>query len=132
MRRFNLTGALAAALSLENLFRGDYQEGTLELMVVSDAPLVLIGLGKSFAHWLFSGLPITATEAAARGLVNRAVPRGQVLDEPFTALDLHTRHVVEELLEEHLERGGIALIVTHQAFDLRREVTELTLGGPPQ
>ena len=54
-----------------------------------------------------------------------------MLDEPFTALDAHTRHVVEELLEEHLERGGIALIVTHQAFDLRREVTELSLGGPP-
>ena len=53
-----VSALLAAALSLENLFRGDYQEGTLELMVVSNAPLVLIGLGKSFAHWLLSGLPV--------------------------------------------------------------------------
>ena len=70
-----VSALLAAALSLENLFRGDYQEGTLELMVVSDAPLVLIGLGKSFAHWLLSGLPI----------VLMAVPLGLVL-----AIDLDT------------------------------------------
>ena len=53
-----------------------------------------------------------------------------MLDEPFSALDTHMRHVVEELMEEHLERGGITLIVTHQAFDLRRGMEELTLGGP--
>ncbi|MCZ6665544.1 MAG: heme exporter protein CcmB [Gammaproteobacteria bacterium] len=74
-----VSALLAATLSLENLFRGDYQEGTLELMVVSDAPLVLIGLGKSFAHWLLSGLPI----------VLMAVPLGLVL-----AIDLDTLLIV--------------------------------------
>ena len=39
-----------------------------------------IGRHRAF-ELLFSGLPIAATEAAARGLVNRAVPRNQVLDE---------------------------------------------------
>jgi heme exporter protein B len=53
-----VSALLAAGLSLENLFRGDYQEGALELLAVSNAPLVLIGLGKSIAHWLLSGLPV--------------------------------------------------------------------------
>lgn len=52
-----------------------------------------------------------------------------MLDEPFTALDAATRHIVEELLEEHLQRGGIALIATHQAFEARGEVQRVTLGG---
>jgi heme exporter protein B len=49
---------LAASLSLENLFRSDFADGSLELMVLSGAPLALIGLGKAIAHWLLSGLPI--------------------------------------------------------------------------
>lgn len=49
---------LAASFSLEGLFRSDYADGTLELMVLSGAPLALIGLGKACAHWLISGVPI--------------------------------------------------------------------------
>ena len=39
-----------------------------------------IGRHRAF-ELLFSGNPITATEAAERGLVNRAVPRGEVLEQ---------------------------------------------------
>ena len=53
-----------------------------------------------------------------------------MLDEPFTALDLVTRQVIEALLEEHLADDGIALIATHQAFNAQREVHEVTLGLP--
>ena len=49
---------LASALSLESLFRADYVDGTLEVLVVGGAPLPLLGLGKAAAHWLLSGLPV--------------------------------------------------------------------------
>ena len=49
---------LAAALSLEALFRADFADGTIEVLVVGGAPLALLGLGKALAHWLLSGLPI--------------------------------------------------------------------------
>ena len=49
---------LASALSLEALFRADYADGTLEVLVVGGAPLPLLGLGKAAAHWLLSGLPV--------------------------------------------------------------------------
>ena len=52
-----------------------------------------------------------------------------MLDEPFTALDTATREVIEDLLEEHLARDGIALIATHQAFNAHREVQDITLQG---
>ncbi|MGE0483625.1 MAG: heme exporter protein CcmB [Gammaproteobacteria bacterium] len=49
---------LAASLSLDALFRNDFADGSLELVVLSGAPLALVGLAKSLAHWLLSGLPI--------------------------------------------------------------------------
>lgn len=41
-----------------------------------------------------------------------------ILDEPFTALDAPSCRLVSELLAEHLDRGGIAVLSSHQAFDL--------------
>lgn len=49
---------LAALLTLERLFRTDYDDGTLEQFLVGDAPLPLIVLGKLAAHWLLTGLPL--------------------------------------------------------------------------
>lgn len=49
---------LASALSLESLFRADFADGTLEVLVVGGAPLPLLGLGKAAGHWLLSGLPV--------------------------------------------------------------------------
>ena len=49
---------LASLLSLDLLFRRDWQEGTLEQMVLLGEPLYLIVLMKVFSHWLFSGLPL--------------------------------------------------------------------------
>lgn len=49
---------LAASLSLDTLFRNDYGDGSLELVVLSGTPLALVALAKASAHWLLSGLPI--------------------------------------------------------------------------
>lgn len=49
---------LATLLSLNSLFLSDYEDGSLEQMLVSPLPLPALALGKSAAHWLTSGLPL--------------------------------------------------------------------------
>jgi heme exporter protein B len=49
---------LAAMLSLDRMFQSDYDDGTLELMLLAPAPLELLVLGKCLAHWLTTGLPM--------------------------------------------------------------------------
>jgi heme exporter protein B len=46
---------LAALLSLDGLFRGDADDGTLEQLVLSGIPLGVIVTAKTLAHWLVSG-----------------------------------------------------------------------------
>lgn len=49
---------LASSLSLDSLFRSDYEDGSLEQILLSPASgAVLIG-AKIAAHWLLSGLPL--------------------------------------------------------------------------
>jgi heme exporter protein B len=50
---------LAALLSLDRLFQGDYEDGSLDLIALSPLPLELTALAKIFAHWLSTGLPLT-------------------------------------------------------------------------
>ena len=49
---------LAMLLSLNSLFLSDHEDGSLEQMLVSPQPLVVMALGKTIAHWLSSGLPL--------------------------------------------------------------------------
>lgn len=50
---------LATLLSLDGLFRGDFEDGSLEQMVVSPQPLGFIVLTKVLSHWLLTGIPLT-------------------------------------------------------------------------
>ena len=50
---------LAALLSLSRLFQTDYEDGSLDLLILSTLPLELQVLGKVLAHWLTTGLPLT-------------------------------------------------------------------------
>ena len=49
---------LAAMLSLDRLFQTDYDDGSLELLVLSPYPLEIVVLCKCFVHWFTTGLPI--------------------------------------------------------------------------
>ena len=49
---------LASMLSLGRLFANDYQDGTLEQLLLSPQPLYLVVLGKVLAQWLVSELPL--------------------------------------------------------------------------
>jgi len=50
---------LATLLSVDGLFASDYQDGSLEQMLITPQLLPLPVLGKITAHWLTTGLPLT-------------------------------------------------------------------------
>ncbi len=54
-----VAAVLAALLSLDRLFQGDFEDGSLELIALSPLPLELTALAKIAAHWLSTGLPLT-------------------------------------------------------------------------
>ena len=49
---------LAMLLSLNSLFVSDYEDGSLDQLLVSPQPLPMLALGKTLAHWLTSGVPL--------------------------------------------------------------------------
>jgi heme exporter protein B len=49
---------LAALLSLDSVFRSDFQDGSLEHFLLSAHPLSILVLAKTIAHWLITGLPL--------------------------------------------------------------------------
>ncbi|AZG34515.1 MULTISPECIES: heme exporter protein CcmB [Shewanella] len=49
---------LASMLSLERLFKADYNDGSLEQMLLSPQPLPLLVLSKVLAHWILTGVPL--------------------------------------------------------------------------
>ncbi len=53
-----VTALLAALLSLDRLFTIDYEDGTLDQLVLSGQPMFLIVLAKVSAHWLTTGVPL--------------------------------------------------------------------------
>lgn len=53
-----VTALLAALLSLDRVFTVDYEDGTLDQLVLSGAPLPLVVIAKVMAHWLTTGLAL--------------------------------------------------------------------------
>ncbi len=53
-----IAALLAMLLSLNSLFLADFEDGSLEQLLVSSQPLVVLALGKTVAHWITTGLPL--------------------------------------------------------------------------
>ena len=49
---------LSVLLSLDRLFKQDYEDGSLDQLMLSPNPLVVLVLAKVCAHWLLTGLRI--------------------------------------------------------------------------
>ncbi len=49
---------LASLLSLDRLFQADFEDGSLDLLVLSPLPLPALVLAKCLAHWVTTGLPL--------------------------------------------------------------------------
>ena len=60
---------LATLLSMDAMFRSDYDDGSLEQMAVSKEPLYTIVGGKILSHWLLTGLPLTLLSPVLAGML---------------------------------------------------------------
>ena len=102
---------LAVLLSLDGLFRSDFEDGSLEQWVLSPQPLPLLVLAKVQAHWLFSGLALVLLApllALMLGLPARCLPVlliSLLLGTPILSL----LGAVGAALTVGLKRGGLLL-----------------------
>lgn len=55
-----VAAVLASVLSMEQLFRSDFDDGTLEQFAIAPQPLSVVVLAKLLAHWLVTALPLLA------------------------------------------------------------------------
>jgi heme exporter protein B len=61
---------LASMLSLERLFKADYEDGSLELLAMEPVALEAVVLAKVAAHWLTTGLPLIVAAPVLAVLMN--------------------------------------------------------------
>lgn len=54
-----VTVMLASLLTLDALFRGDAEDGSLDQAIASGQPLAVVAGAKMLVHWLGTGLPLT-------------------------------------------------------------------------
>jgi len=54
-----IAALLAALLSLDRLFQADFEDGSLDQLILSPLALEQVVLAKAFAHWVTTGLPMT-------------------------------------------------------------------------
>ena len=53
-----IAALLASTLALDRLFSADYEDGTLERIVLAPSSLSVLVFAKILAHWLLTGLPL--------------------------------------------------------------------------
>ena len=53
-----ISALLASLLAMDSLYRNDFEDGSLEQLLISPHPLYFLVLAKNLAHWLVSGLPV--------------------------------------------------------------------------
>ncbi len=66
---------LACLLSLDRLFALDFEDGSLDLLATAPIPLEGMVAVKGLAHWLVTGLPLTAISPVL-GLLMHLAPAG--------------------------------------------------------
>ncbi len=102
---------LAALLSLDSLFRGDFEDGSLEQLLLSPQPLPALVLAKVAVHWLMTGLPL-ALMAPVLGLM-LSLPAGSygvlALSLAVGTASLSLIGAIGAALTVGLSRGGVLL-----------------------
>lgn len=102
---------LAVLLSLDGLFRSDFEDGSLEQWVVSPHPLALLVLAKVLAHWLLTGLSLVLLAPVFALMLG--LPWGCIPDLLWSLLlgtpVLSLLGAVGAALTVGLKRGGLLL-----------------------
>ena len=110
-----MAALLATLLGLDALFRADFEDGSLEQILLSPAPLPLLVTAKVLAHWLIAGLPLLVLApllAGALGLGSESV-RVLLLSLALGGPVLSLVGAIGVALTVGLRRGGtiVALLV---------------------
>lgn len=108
-----IAALLATLVGLDRLFQADEEDGSLDLLRLSPAPLEAVVLAKVAAHWLATGLPL-ALAAPLFGLLLAMSPAAMAAS--MAALLLGTPALafagaVGAALTASLRRGGLILAV---------------------
>ncbi|MCE9664227.1 heme exporter protein CcmB [Halomonas sp. M5N1S17] len=102
---------LAALLSLDSLFRADYDDGSLEQLLLTPQPLAVLALAKVTVHWLLTGLPL-ALMAPLLGIM-LALPAGSygvlAISLALGSASLSLIGAIGAALTVGLSRGGVLL-----------------------
>ena len=102
---------LAALLSLDSLFRSDYDDGSLEQLLLTPQPLAMLVLAKVAVHWLLTGLPL-ALMAPLLGVM-LALPAGSyavlAVSLALGSASLSLIGAIGAALTVGLSRGGVLL-----------------------
>lgn len=53
-----IAALLSAMLSMDSLYRADFEDGSLEQLLLSPNPLFFLVLAKNISHWLVSSVPV--------------------------------------------------------------------------
>jgi heme exporter protein B len=69
-----VTALLAAMLALERMFAADFEDGSLDGLLLADVPLELIVLAKCAAHWIATGVPLIVAAPVLGVMLNLPVP----------------------------------------------------------
>ena len=65
-----ISALLASLLAMDNLDRADYEDGSLEQLLLSPHPLYFLVLAKNISHWLVSGLPVVLVSPLIAYMLN--------------------------------------------------------------
>jgi heme exporter protein B len=108
-----LAALLATLLGLDRLLQGDEEDGGIDQLLLSSAPLPLLLIAKALAHWLTTGLPLSL--AAPILGVMLAIPPEMMLPLGLSLLigtpALTLIGLVGAALTVSLKKGGLLLSI---------------------
>jgi heme exporter protein B len=100
---------LSVLLSAEPIFRGDYEDGSLELMAMGSTTMEIVVLTKAAVHWLTSALPLALAAPLAGLLLNQDFDylRGLGPAMLLGSVDLSLLATFGAAVTVGLRRGGV-------------------------
>ncbi len=132
---------LSTLLSMESLFKADFDDGSLEQLLLSPQPLFMVVLAKVSAHWLMSGLALTLVApvlAVMLFLPAEGMP-GLMLSLLLGTPTLSLIGAIGAALTVGLRRGGVLIsllvlplyipVLIFGSSAVQAAITGLPLGG---
>lgn len=106
-----IVALLACMLATDGVFRSDFDDGSLEQLLLSPQSLYFLSLAKTFSHWLLTGLPLTLVSpllAVLLGLDGNAVP-ALIISLGFGSFTMSFIGAIGAALTVGLRKGGVLL-----------------------